>query len=477
LQPCDYGTFADVVWLFIIEFKSYNKSFRKMAKAAFRFSKEKKNSEGKLGLVMCTALVIGNMIGSGIYLLPSSLARYGGISILGWLFTTAGAVVLAMVFARLSRLVSRSGGPYAFVHQGFGEFAGFLVAWGYWISIWTGNAAISVAMVGYLTTFLPALNSNPMWQIFTALSAIWILTLINVMGVRKAGLIQVVTTVLKLIPIVTIAFAGLFYLKMDHFSPFNRSGSSSFFAITATASLTLWAFLGLESASVPADDVQDPKRTIPRATIIGTIITAVVYVLGTTAVIGILPPELAEKSSAPFADAAGVIWGGWAGYFIAAGAAISCFGALNGWILLQGQMPRAIAIDGLFPKIFKTTSKHRTPLFGLIFSSILVSILMAMNFTKSLVEQFTFIIMLATLACLIPYILCSLSELMIYFKRREKLNKRRLFSSTILAIFAFLYSFWALAGLGREIVYWGFLLLIAGIPVFCVVKKRDVKVD
>ena len=419
-----------------------------------------------LGLWMCTALVVGNMVGSGVFLLPASLGAYGGISIIGWLITTAGAMLLALMFSRLSRMVPKAGGPYAYTRRGLGDFAGFLVAWGYWISIWTSNAAIAVAFVSYLTVFWPALATSNALAAVVAIGSIWLLSWVNAAGVRNAGVLQLVTTVLKLLPLIVIATFGLLFFNADHFTPFNVSGESNLSAITTTVAFTLWAFLGLESAPIPADDVEDPERTIPRATMLGTVLAALVYVFGTVAVMGILPPATLAASTAPFADAAGRVWGGWAAYAVAGGAAISCFGALNGWILLQGQIPLAAANDGLFPAGFGRLSKRRTPAFGILASSVLVTILIGMNYTKTFVEQFNFIILLATLHTLIPYVLSSMSQLMIFVTERTRFNAERLLGPTLIASLAFLYSLWAVAGAGQETVYYGFLLLLAGIPVY-----------
>jgi len=425
-----------------------------------------------LGFWMCTSLVTGNMIGSGIFMLPTALAVYGGISILGWFFTAFGAIILALVFGRLSRLIPKAGGPYAYTQVGYGDFAGFLVAWGYWISIWIGNAAIAVAGVGYLGVFFPILKSTPLFSGITSLVIIWILTWINTQGIRQAGYVQIVTTILKLIPLLLIGIFGFLFFKVGHFKPFNLSGVSSFSAITATAAITLWAFLGLESASIPSDHVINPQKTIPRSTILGTLLTAFIYISSTIAVMGIVSPQELALSTAPFADAAAIMLGSWGRYLIAAGAAMSCFGALNGWILLQGQIPRAAAIDKVLPSAFARLSKKGTPVFGIIVSSALVTLLMAMNYTKGLVEVFTFALLLSTLTALVPYCFCSLTELILYLRNRSTFNKARFIKTAILSTLAFLYSFWAIAGLGEKTVYWGFLLLIIGIPVYVLSKKQ-----
>lgn len=429
------------------------------------------SSGRSLGLWRSTALVTGNMIGSGVFLLPASLAVFGGISVLGWLFTTVGALLLAIVFARLSQRVAKAGGPYAYAQAGFGDFAGFLVAWGYWISIWSGNAAIAVAFAAYMGVFVPGLANDPAAAAATAIAAIWLLTLVNVTGVRNAGALQLGTTVLKLLPLIAIGTVGLLYFDAGNFRPFNVSGESTFSAITATATLTLWAFLGLESASIPADDVRDPRKTIPRATILGTLCAALVYVLSSVAVMGVISPRALAGSTAPFADAASVMWGGWAAYAVAAGAAVSSFGALNGWILLSGQIPLAVARDGLFPAAFRRSSRWGTPVTGLVVSSVLATVLISMNYTRALVAQFTFILLLATLTTLVPYVLCSLAEPMIRARGPTR-EGRGPGVWLAVSLLAFLYSLWAIAGSGRDTVYWGFLLLLAGVPVYVWIRWR-----
>jgi len=425
-----------------------------------------KNSGQKLGLWMSTALVSGNMVGSGIFLVPATLALYGGISVLGWLFSTAGAILLAIVFARLSRLVKGAGGPYIYARKNFGNLAGFLVAWCYWISIWTGNAAISVAAISYIGSFCPAIAENHLLSGLLAISAIWFFTWVNTLGIRKVGFVQVVLTILKILPLIAIAVFGYFYFDPGNFKPFNLSGESAFSAIGRTAAITLWAFLGLESVTIPADKIKDPGRTIPRATIYGTLLVAVIYISSTVAVMGIISPQALANSTAPFADAANNIRNSWAGYAVAGGAVIACFGALNGWILLQGQLPMAAAKDDIFPKIFRITSKKNIPIFGLVISSILATVLILMNYTRGLVEMFTFIIMVATLATLLPYLLSTASELVIYYRSQEKYNNKQLIGKSIISILAFLFSIWAVVSLGLEIIGLGLLLLLAGIPFY-----------
>lgn len=426
-----------------------------------------------MGLFGATSLVVGNMIGSGVFLLPASLAAYGGTSILGWLFTSAGALLLALTFARLARRVPATGGPYAYSRRAFGDFVGFQMAWGYWIAVWTGNAAIAVAGVGYLAYFADVLDTNKAAGAAVAIGAVWLMTAINAAGVRQGARVQNLTTVVKLVPLLAIAVVGPFFLDGDNFSPFNPSGDSLMGAVTATATLTLWAFIGLESATVPAGDVRNPKRTIPQSTVIGTAVAAAVYVLGTLAVLGVLEADVVANSTAPFADAAREIFGNWAGGLVAAGAVVAAFGALNGWILLQGQVPLAAAEDGLFPRWFARRNKAGAPVTGLIVSSVLVSGLVLLNFNDSLVDQFTFVILLATLTALIPYAYSAAADLYFTVRSAQAIAWPRLLRSTAVPLLAFAYSLWAVAGAGYQVVFRGSLLLLAGIPIHIFVTRRS----
>ncbi len=426
-----------------------------------------------LGPWMSTALVVGNMIGSGVFLLPASLAAYGGTSIVGWLFTTVGALLLALVFARLGRAFPKIGGPYAYSRAGFGDVIGFQVAWGYWIAIWAGNAAIAIAFAGYLGYFWPALVGSPLLAALIAIAAVWFLTVVNAAGIRPAGVVQLLTTVAKLVPLIGIAVAGIFFFDAAAFSPFNPTEGSAFSAVTSVAALTLWAFIGLESATIPADDVEDPSRTIPRSTIIGTIATAAIYILGTVAVMSVVPRAALTTSTAPFADAAAAMFGPWAGYAVAVGALFSTFGCLNGWILLQGQIPLAAARDGLFPAAFGRLSAASTPVFGLVVSSVLVTILTALNYNARLVDAFNFFLLLATMTTLVPYVFTTMAELMLFVTDRSRFESPRLGGSTVIALLAFAYSLWALYGAGAEVVLWGTLLLLAGLPVYVWMRWRE----
>jgi len=427
-----------------------------------------------IGFWTAVALVMGNMIGSGIFLLPASLALFGGIGLAAWVVSAAGSICLALVFARLSRLDPAQGGPYAYTRRAFGDLAGFLVAWGYWISIWCGNAAIAMAFVGSLEPFFPSIVHVPIKAALLAAAALWVLTGVNVMGIREAGHVQNVTTALKILPLIAVGIGGVMMFDASHFPIAAVEGHSVAGSLAAAAALTFWAFGGLESATIPAGAIKDPERTIPRATIIGTVLCAVIYVVSTVGVMSVIDPKTLATAPAPFADAAQVLMGGWAGRAVAAGAAIACFGALNGWILIAGQVPMAIAKDGLFPRIFGRMNSRGTPAHALVISSVLTTGLIATTATGAtdgLVKVFTFMILLGTLNALVPYAFSALAGLVI--ERQGPGPSRSSAAATVIAALAFIYALWAIGGSGAEVVYWGFLLLLAGLPVYVwVVRQR-----
>ena len=424
----------------------------------------------KLNFWQSTALVTGNMIGSGIFLMPASLALYGGISLLGWLFSSIGAMMLAVIFGYLSKYVPNvDGGPYAYTRTKLGNFPAFWVAWGYWVSIWSTNAAITVALIGYLAVFFPILNESPLLAVSTGLFFIWLMTWINSRPIRTVGFVQLITVVLKITPIILIGFVGIFYVQWDNFPITNTSGISNWSAITTTTMLTLFAFLGMESATIPSKSIENADTTIQRATITGTIITVVVYILSSAAIMGLIPPETLATSSAPFADAAALIWGDTAKYLVAGGAVISTIGALNGWLLIQGQIPMAAAQDELFPKIFRKTNKFGAPAIGIALSSILVSVLMMTKYSESLVEAFTFMMTLSTLSVITPYIFSTAS--FVLFVRSENAKGKVL--KLILAFLTFCFLIWIIIGCGAEVVFLGFILLMLGIPFYVGITNNE----
>ena len=419
-----------------------------------------------LGFWSAVAIVMGNMIGSGVFLLPASLAAYRGLSLVGWVISAAGSVMLALVFARLARQLPATGGMYAYTRAAFGDLAGFLVTWGYWLSTVGTLGALAVALVGYLDPFIPGIVRAPASAAVLAIVFIWIFVGINVAGVALAGQVQIVTTALKLVPLAIVAIGGVFFFNGEAFAMPPTDQTPAATQIVTVVTLTLWAFLGLECATIPAGSVRNPTRTIPLATIVGTTLTAVIYIVSTIGVMSLVAPDALASSTAPFADAARQLIGDRAAQLVALGAAVSCAGALNGWVLVAGQLPMAAAADGLFPRVFAQLSGRATPARGMIIAGLLGSTLVAMNYSRGLVALFTFIILLSTLSTLVPYVYCSLAVWLMPQQPRPT------GAAAIVSLLAFIYAMFAIYGAGAETVFYGFLLLLAGLPIYVWMRRE-----
>ena len=422
--------------------------------------------EGKkpsLGLAACTAIVIGNMVGSGFYLSPSAVAPYGVLAILIWIVMGAGAVCLGLTFARLAGMRAATGGPYAYTRLAYGDFAGFIVAWGYWISIWASLPVIAVAFTGSFIRLMPSLQGSRPAAIVITLAAIWLVVLANLRGVKTAGAFAEITTYTKLVPFAAIAIVGLPFIHPSHLYAFNPSGKPLFASVAALAPLTMFAYLGLESATVPAGDVVDPERTIPRSTMLGILAAAVLYVLGTVVVMGVVPSQQLLDSRAPFTDAARLMWGGWAATLTSLAVMVSSVGALNGWTLLMGQVAMAAAQDDLFPRLFGTLSRRGVPAIGMVASAALATALALVQISgrSGFSAFYDTIVSLSTLAAVVPYVFCSLAPALIREPGDAAAPKL-----TYVEWVAFVFSIFTVYGCGPKAVLWGFLLLLAGVPVY-----------
>lgn len=415
----------------------------------------------QIGLAVATALVLGNMIGSGVFLLPASLAQYGGYSLGGWLVSACGALLLAGVFYRLAKRAPRAGGPYAYSRDAFGDCIGFLVAWVYWIGLVGSNAAIAVAFASYLSTLVPTIGSNPLFGALAALAVIWGLTLVNIAGVRAAGAVQAWTTVLKLLPLLALAAFGLTRFDPHLLVPGPQAGSP-LHALNVSVAATMFAFVGVECATIPVGHVRDPGKTIPRATLLGTVIAAAVYIACTLAVMGLLPAATLAHSQAPFADAARVLWGGWAAHLIAAAAVVSCFGALNGWTLIAGQFPQAVVRDDLFPRWLGAGTRSGVPVVALVVAAAFGSLVVLTNYSRGMVGMFTFIILLTTLGNVIAYLFSAMADVVLACRSGSRVPLR----DPILACAAFGFSLWTVIGAGADAAYWNLVLLLLGVPLY-----------
>ena len=417
----------------------------------------------KIELKESISLVMGNMIGAGIFMLPVSLSKYGSISIFGWIISGIMAFILASIFRKLSKKYPGESGPFHYTEKSFGKFIGFFVIWGYWISILLVNASLAIAVTSYSTIFIKNLN-DPVLSLSFAVFIIILVGIINAFGIKKVGQFQFITTILKIIPLLATIIIGFFVFNLSNFTPINISQETNLEALTITTALTFFAFLGIESATIPADGIKNPKSTIPKATMIGTSLTFLIYVLSSIAIIGIMSPSEIVLSNAPYADAMGFVLGESAKSIIAIFAIISGLGCLNGWTLLQIEIPRSLAKKKLLGSIFSDKGSNRVPTKGLIISIILVIILLCLNYTKGLTNIFTYLILTSTFCTLILYFFISLSEIINVFKNKKSLSEYS--GSLATGIFAFLFCIWMIIGVGIESIISGIILLSLSIPIY-----------
>nr|WP_294812612.1 amino acid permease [uncultured Sphingomonas sp.] len=415
-----------------------------------------------LGFWPALALVVGNVIGSGIYLLPATLAPLGANALIGWGVTILGAMALAFVFARLAAKLPCAGGPYAFADAAFGPVVGFAVAWSYWILIWAGNGALAIAVVSALSVPFPALAGGAP-AFVTALVLIWGLVAVNIRGVALAGRIQLVTALLKLAPLAAIIVLAVWLLARDGQSAIaaNPPVPIGAGAIAGAVALTFWGFLGVESATVPADKVKNAARIVPLVTMLGTALAGAIYVLVAGAIALMMPADVIAASPAPLAAFLGRSWGTGALLIVAVFAAISALGTLNGFILLQGEMPWAMAHGGVFPAWFGKESRRGTPARAHLVSGVLVTIVMALNYTGSTGMLFAEIATISLAAGMLAYFVSALAAL-------KLLTGDRL--AALAAIVAAGFVLWMVYGLGLRANLWGLGLLALGLPVFLWVR-------
>ena len=436
----------------------------------------------QFGLTAAMALIVGSIIGVGIFNLPTSLAAYGPITLISMALTTVGALALALLFAALSRRLPADGGPYAYARAAFGNKLGFANAWSYWITAWAGNAAIAVGWVLYVEHFIN--KDHTKWiTVLLVLVGLWIPAAVNLSGVKNIGSVQVITTIIKFVALAFVAIVGLFYIKNANFHPWNVSGESAINAIGGGMAIALFSYLGVETAAVAAAKVRDPDRNVPRATVLGTIATAVVYMLSLTAVFGIVPTKTLANATAPFSDAVNTMFGGtWAGNVMAVAVIISGLGALNGWTMICAEMPLAAAEDGLFPEQFKRISKNGVPAYGIIASTALASIAMAINYIGSGgATVFTTLVLMTGITAAIPYAFSALAQLKWRWIDHKEMETPRFARDMIVAVLALVFSILFIVysrNTGHSFwVYWApyFLAggaLLLGIPVYLAQRRR-----
>lgn len=335
------------------------------------------SSSKKIGLIACTGVVAGNMMGSGIALLPANLASLGSIAIFGWIISLIGAMSLAYVYARLATKNPQEGGPIAYAGE-IGPAFGFQTGVLYYHANWIGNLAIGITAVSYLSTFFPVLNS-PIAAGAACIAIVWIFTFVNMLGGTWVSRLTTIGLVLVLIPVIGTAIAGwAWFDPATYHANWNTSGGTDSHAVIKSILLCLWAFVGVESAAVSTGMVKNPSRTVPLATMLGTALAGIVYIAATQVIAGIYPASQMAASGAPFAMSASTMVGGWAAPVVSAFTAFACLTSLGSWMMLVGQAGVRAAKDGNFPKVYGELDKNGIPKKGLLLAAVKMTVLMVL---------------------------------------------------------------------------------------------------
>ncbi|MBC2602899.1 amino acid permease [Puniceicoccus vermicola] len=428
------------------------------------------SSNRKMGLFGATMLVTVNMVGTGIFLLPVSMASLGSASILGWVVASLGAGSIGLMFAFLGSTNPQAGGPYAYARQTFGPYLGFQTNYVYWTANLVGNVAVAATVVGYCTAFVPALKDQT-WTVLASIGFVWVATILNIMGPKVVGMLTGWTTVVAMVPLIAVATLGWFWFDaktfMDGWLP---SGETTMTAISSSATYALWAFMGVESASISAGVIENPKKNVPIATLLGLGVATVLYVSTCTVLMGIIPAAELAKSDDPFSEAALQAVGSVGALVIAGAAILKAGGSLVGWTLTICQSSHAAAEDGVFPKIYGRTDRRGIPVWNLVISAILMSIIIVVTASPTLTEQFNLIIDVAIILNLLPYLYCAVTFL--FAVREEKMVGRKKVFALIITILACGYCLWALIGSEVRLARDSMILLFLSIPLFLIFYRE-----
>ena len=411
------------------------------------------------------SIAVGCAIGSGIFMMPTLLAPYGLLGFGGWLIAGSGSILVALTMARLVKRIPRTGGPYVYVNEGLGSFAGFIIAWTYWVACISAIAGISIAFVGYLGFFVPIISDSPIHSLLASMLLVWIIVILNIRSLEGSSKFQLISTLLKLLPLIFMIFLGMVNFDLDNLPELNPTDLHPISLLATVTTLVMWSFIGIETATVPADNVINPQETIPKILIASVVTVLIVYFLVSIAIAAIVPTSELMNSTAPFALAATKILGLTGGTIISIGALISTLGSLNANTLTAGNISLAAARDGLLPARFMSLTKTGTPIFTYLLTGIFVSILLILNYTKGIVNAFIFMAMLSTLSTLIAYAFCALAEFK--FAQTDKKNQTRN-NALLLSCGTFVYAFFAIWGAGIEMIIYSLVLILIGMPIYLI---------
>ena len=428
-----------------------------------------------LGLTSATGLVIGSIVGTGVFAMPAVLAGAGTSSLVVLAVIAVGAMLLAMLFGQLTKRVPNTdGGLYAYARHEFGDFAGYLTGWCYWIQAWAGNAAIVSAWVFYVDSLF-GIKPSGMGNWGIALAGLWIPAAINLAGVKQMAWFQNLTVVLKFLPLLFVGIVGWFFVSKGNFGAFNASGGSLYSAIGIAAGVALFSFIGVEVAAVTAKRVSNPRLNVGRASLLGTAASAILYLTTAAAVMGLVPHHELVNSTAPFVTAFGTIFsqGAWAGKLVAALAVASGIGALNGWTLVTAEVSRAAANDGLFPRPFGWTDRKGSAWLGIVLAAVLPSLLMLWSYTTQTgLTVFEDLVGLTVVTVAIPYLFSACAQLSYLVSGRRAVHGWLLTRDLAIAGAGALFAMWVTFAAGYQAVYQALILVLAGVVLYAFAGTR-----
>lgn len=421
-----------------------------------------------IGFWTCTSLVVGNVIGMGIFVLPASLAPFGFNALIGWVIVLAGCLVLARVFSHLARALPEAEGPYGYIRVTLGELPAYVVLWAYWVSLWLTIAALATGVVGYLDAMSPVTAAIHPPLLATAL--LWVIAVVNLFGVRVGGDLQIVTTLLKLLPMLAIAGVGAWMLLRAPASytahlPATPITASS---VVAASTLAMFAMLGIESASVPAARVADPARIVPRSTMVGTVLVSVLYIIVCSVPLLLIGSASLARASAPFALLMDHFATSGSGRWLALFVVISGIGAINGWTLLSGELLRTMADRGTLPAALARNNRFGAPGIAIVLTGILSTAMVWMSYSKSLVAAFTFLSLVVTAANLPLYLGCALALATLWWRRSVTCTSVRV---PLIASAGVLFVVFIFVGAGRDPFLYALGLCAAGLPIYAAMRR------
>ena len=421
------------------------------------------NQHRVIGFWRGWSIAVGCAIGSGIFMMPTILAPYGMLGFFGWLIAGLGSILVALTMAQLVIRMPKTGGPYVYVNEALGSFSGFIIAWTYWIACISAIAGISIAFVGYLGFFIPKISDSPILSLIASLLLVWAVVFLNIKSIENSSRFQLISTLLKLLPLLLIIFLGASNLTVSNLPEFNPTSLHPLSLLGTVTTLVMWSFIGIETATVPADNVINPQETIPKVLIASVLTILTLYILVSFAIALIVPAKELIDSTAPFALAASKILGSTGGTLITIGALVSTLGSLNANTLTAGNLSLAAARDGLLPAKFISLTKSGTPIFTYLLSGTFVSILLMLNYTKGIINAFVFMAMLSTLSTLIAYAFCAIAELKFVHTNKKSQQKKYAF---LISFGTFLYAIFAIWGAGIEMIMYSIILIFIGTPIY-----------